>query len=295
MSMKKPGLGRGLDALLGGGTSSLASTQTETEVKDSLKTLPVDILQRGRYQPRQDFEPTALQELADSIKAQGVVQPIVVRPLAAQPGRYEIIAGERRWRATQLAGLHEIPVVVRDVPDQAAMAMALIENIQREELNPVEEATALQRLIDEFALTHSQAAEAVGRSRAAVTNMLRLLSLSEEAKHLLEKGELEMGHARALLALDLGLQSKAAREVVARGLSVRETEALVRSMIQPKAPSFNKTSENTLDPDTRQLQDDLSQKLGAKVQFQHTAKGRGKLVISYNNLDELDGILAHIK
>lgn len=263
--------------------------------KDALKSLPVDILQRGRYQPRQDFEPGSLQELADSIKAQGVVQPIVVRPLAAQPGRYEIIAGERRWRATQLAGLHEIPVVVRDVPDQAAMAMALIENIQRENLNPIEEATALQRLIDEFALTHSQTAEAVGRSRAAVSNLLRLLSLSEEAKRLLEKGELEMGHARALLALELSQQSQAARQVVSRGLSVRETEQLVRKMLKPKEPSFTSASQNTLDPDTRQLQEQLSEKLGAKVQFQHSAKGKGKLVINYNNLDELDGILQHIK
>jgi len=293
MSMKKPGLGRGLDALLGAGNAS--GSPTAAEQKDALKSLPVDVLQRGRYQPRQDFEPTSLQELADSIKAQGVVQPIVVRPLAAQPGRYEIIAGERRWRATQLAGLHDIPVVVRDVPDQAAMAMALIENIQRENLNPVEEAVALQRLIDEFALTHSQAAEAVGRSRAAVTNLLRLLSLSEEAKRLLEKGELEMGHARALLALDLALQSSAARQVVSRGLSVRETEQLVRKLLQPKEASHSAVSSNSLDPDTRQLQEQLSEKLGAKVQFQHSAKGKGKLVINYNNLDELDGILQHIK
>ncbi len=295
MSMKKPGLGRGLDALLGGGSSNNTPDNNSTDQKDSLKTLPVDVLQRGRYQPRQDFEPTSLQELADSIKVQGVVQPIVVRPLAAQPGRYEIIAGERRWRATQLAGLHEIPVVVRDVPDQTAMAMGLIENIQRENLNPVEEASALQRLIDEFALTHSQAAEAVGRSRAAVTNLLRLLSLSEEAKRLLEKGELEMGHARALLALDLSQQSQAARQVVSRGLSVRETEALVRKLLQPKEPGFSSAHKDSLDPDTRQLQDDLSQKLGAKVQFQHSAKGKGKLVIAYNSLDELDGILQHIK
>ena len=295
MSMKKPGLGRGLDALLGAGNASTSPTPTAAEQKDALKTLPVDVLQRGRYQPRQDFEPTALQELADSIKAQGVVQPIVVRPLAAQPGRFEIIAGERRWRATQLAGLHEIPVVVRDVPDQAAMAMALIENIQRENLNPVEEATALQRLIDEFALTHSQAAEAVGRSRAAVSNLLRLLSLSEEARRLLEKGELEMGHGRALLALDLSQQSLAARQVVSKGLSVRETEQLVRKMLKPKEPGFTSASKNTLDPDTRQLQEQLSEKLGARVQFQHTAKGKGKLVINYNNLEELDGILHHIK
>ena len=296
MSMKKPGLGRGLDALLGasnGSSTSLAPTPAEQ--KNALRHLPVDVLQRGRYQPRQDFEPTALQELADSIKAQGVVQPIVVRALAAQPGRYEIIAGERRWRATQLAGLHEIPVVVRDVSDQAAMAMGLIENIQREELNPVEEATALQRLIDEFALTHAQAAEAVGRSRAAVSNLLRLLSLSEEARRLLEEGKLEMGHARALLALELSQQTQAARQVVARGLSVRETEQLVRKMLKPAEPVLSGTSNNSIDPDTRQLQEQLSEKLGAKVQFHHSAKGKGKLVINYNNLEELDGILEHIK
>jgi len=294
MSMKKPGLGRGLDALLGG-SASVSPAPSSTEQKDAMRSLPVDVLQRGRYQPRQDFEPTALQELADSIKAQGVVQPIVVRPLLSQPGQYEIIAGERRWRATQLAGLHEIPVVVRDVSDQAAMAMALIENIQRENLNPVEEAAALQRLIDEFALTHSQAAEAVGRSRAAVTNLLRLLSLSEDARRLLEKGELEMGHARALLALDLSLQSQAARQVASRGLSVRETEQLVRKMLVPKEEGFSATGKDQLDPDTRQLQEQLSEKLGARVQFQHSAKGKGKLVINYNNLDELDGILQHIK
>lgn len=295
MSMKKPGLGRGLDALLGSVTASTSATTSTSAQQDAIKTLPVDILQRGRFQPRQDFEPTALQELSDSIKAQGVVQPIVVRPLAAQPGQYEIIAGERRWRAAQLAGLHEIPVVIRDVPDQAAMAMGLIENIQREDLNPVEEATALQRLIDEFALTHSQAAEAVGRSRAAVTNLLRLLSLSEDVKRLLVKGELEMGHARALLALDLSQQSPAARQVVSRGLSVRETEQLVRKILKPREPGFNPASKNTLDPDTRLLQEQLSEKLGARVQFQHTAKGKGKLVINYNNLEELDGILQHIK
>ncbi len=295
MSMKKPGLGRGLDALLGAGAGSASLTPTATEQKNALKNLPVDVLQRGRYQPRQDFEPIALQELADSIMAQGVVQPIVARPLAAQPGRYEIIAGERRWRATQLAGLHEIPAVIRDVSDQAAMAMGLIENIQREELNPVEEASALQRLIDEFALTHAQAAEAVGRSRAAVTNLLRLLSLSEEARQLLEKGKLEMGHARALLALDLLQQSQAARQVVARRLSVRETEQLVRNMLKPSESDFIAQGKGCLDPDTRQLQEQLSEKLGARVQFQHSAKGKGKLVINYNNLEELDGILQHIK
>lgn len=295
MSVKKPGLGRGLDALLGAGLSGNNSASTQAS-NDSFRTLPVDVMQRGRYQPRQDFEPTALQELADSIKAQGVVQPIVVRPLAEQAGRYEIIAGERRWRATQLAGLHEIPVVIRDVPDQAAMAMALIENIQREELNPMEEATALQRLIDEFALTHSQAADAVGRSRTAVTNMLRLLALSHEAKTMLEKGEIEMGHARALLALSLEVQPQAARQVASQGLSVRETEQLVRKLLTAKSPDTNTSaSSRPDDPNTVHLQEKLSAKLGAKVQLQHSAKGKGKLVINYNSLDELDGILDHIK
>ena len=295
MSVKKPGLGRGLDALLGASIGSSTNSSNEGRSDgENLKNLPVDVIQRGRYQPRQDFEPSALQELADSIKAQGVVQPIVVRSLADKPGQYEIIAGERRWRASQLAGLHEIPVVIRNVPDQAAMAMALIENIQREDLNPMEEATALQRLIDEFALTHSQAADAVGRSRAAVTNLLRLLSLAEGVKKLLEKGELEMGHARALLALTIESQTETARQVVARGLSVRETEQLVRKLLQPVSKQSSTTS-TSVDPDTRQLQDDLSEKLGAKVLFQHSAKGKGKLIINYNDLEELEGILSHIK
>ncbi|MDH5181042.1 MAG: ParB/RepB/Spo0J family partition protein [Gammaproteobacteria bacterium] len=296
MSIKKPGLGRGLDALLGAGFSGGGSpTDNDPPAGSALKTLPVDVIQRGRYQPRQDFEPVALQELADSIKAQGVVQPIVVRPLHEQAGRYEIIAGERRWRATQLAGLHEIPVVIRDVNDQAAMAMALIENIQREELNPMEEATALQRLIDEFALTHSQAAEAVGRSRAAVTNMLRLLTLSHEVKTMLEKGDIEMGHARALLALAPEIQPQAARQVVSRGLSVRETESLVRKMLTGVETAGQKNKAAAVDPNTLHLQESLAQKLGAKVELQHSAQGKGKLVISYNSLDELDGILDHIR
>ncbi len=293
MAVKKPGLGRGLDALLGGakqksgGEGASASETPDTD--GELRTLPVDVIQRGKYQPRIDMHPESLEDLADSIRAQGVVQPIVVRSIAA--GKFEIIAGERRWRAAQMAGLHSIPAVVRQVPDQAAIAMALIENIQREELNPVEEANALQRLIDEFALTHQQAAEAVGRSRAAVSNLLRLLSLAVEVKTLLEKGELEMGHARALLALEGSQQVKAAREVVSRGLSVRETEQLVRRMQQPPAPKPVATE----DPDVRRLQDELAEKLGAKVQFQHGGKGKGRLVIHYNSLDELDGILAHIK
>jgi len=297
MASKKRGLGRGLDALLGGSNLNPVSvTETASQAgpsgKDGFQSLPVDIIERGRYQPRHDFNPEALQELADSILAQGVVQPIVVRPHPENPGQYELIAGERRWRATQLAGMHDIPVVIRDVSDQAAMAMGLIENIQREELNPMEQAFALQRLIDEFSLTHQEAAEAVGRSRAAVSNLLRLLSLQEEVKKLLEAGELEMGHARALLALEGGEQIKAAREVAKKGLSVRETEALVRRLLKPDAAA---TAEQKVDPDIQRLQDELAEKLGARVMFQHGAKGKGKLLIHYNNLDELEGILGHIK
>ena len=234
----------------------------------------------------------SLEELAASIRAQGVVQPIVVRPVSAN--KYEIIAGERRWRAAQIAGLHEVPVVVRDVPDQTAMAMALIENIQREDLNPMEEATALQRLILEFELTHQEAAEAVGRSRVAVSNLLRLFDLSDVVKKMVECGDLGMGHARALLGLQGDAQIEAARRVVDKGMSVRETEQLVRQAQSPavKAKS-SKSIEN--DPDVRRLQEDLSERLGAAVNFQHSAKGKGKLVIQYNSLDELEGILEHIK
>ncbi len=296
MATKKRGLGRGLDALLGGAPASgaakpAAKAKAERAPADSeLRTLPVDIIQRGRYQPRHDMHTESLDELADSIRAQGVVQPIVVRPIAKD--RYEIIAGERRWRAAQLAGLQEIPAVVRDVPDRAAIAMALIENIQRENLNPMEEAHALQRLIDEFEMTHQQAAEAVGRSRTGVTNLLRLLELSEDVKLLVEKRELEMGHARALLGLKGAAQSDAARQVAAKGLSVRETEQLVRRLLQP--PAAPKPAPR-VDPDIRRLQEELSEKLGAGVQIQHGPKGKGKLVIQYNSNDELDGILAHIR
>lgn len=296
MASKKRGLGRGLDALLGGSNLnpvSVSDTASKTAApgNEGIQSLPVDIIERGRYQPRQDFNPEALQELADSITAQGVVQPIVVRPHPDKSGQYELIAGERRWRATQLAGMHDIPVVIRDVSDQTAMAMGLIENIQREELNPMEQAFALQRLIDEFALTHQEASDAVGRSRAAVSNLLRLLSLQEEVKKLLESGDLEMGHARAILALEGGEQVQTARQVAKKGLSVRETEALVRKLLKPK----QETVSANIDPDTQRLEDELSEKLGAKVQFQHGAKGKGKLLIHYNNLDELEGILGHIK
>ncbi|MDX1812522.1 MAG: ParB/RepB/Spo0J family partition protein, partial [Gammaproteobacteria bacterium] len=254
--------------------------------------LAIDVIQRGRYQPRSHFNPDALQELADSIKAQGVVQPIVVRPLSATPGQYELIAGERRWRASQLAGLHEIPAVIREVSDQEAMAVALIENIQRQELNPIEEAKALVRLVDEFGLTHQETADAVGRSRVAVSNLLRLLTLQSDVRHLLEDGQMEMGHARALLGLDTAKQLQAAREVVKKGLSVRETEQLVRRM---NKPASEKPAPETVDADTRRLQEELSEKLGAKVVFQHSSKGKGKMLIHYNSIDELDGILEHIK
>jgi ParB family chromosome partitioning protein len=241
------------------------------------------------------MRPESLEELADSIRAQGVVQPIVVRPApeADDGARYEIIAGERRWRAAQLAGLQEIPAVIRDVPDEAAVAMALIENIQRENLNPLEEARALERLVTEFDMTHQQAAEAVGRSRTAVTNLLRLLDLSAEVKKLVEQRQLEMGHARALLALaDAGGQLSAARQVVSRGLSVRATERLVKRLLQPPRKAGPAPSR---DPDIRRLESDLSERLGAKVTLQHGQAGKGRLVVTYNSLDELDGILAHIK
>lgn len=304
MATKKRGLGRGLNELLASAKAApvavaelQAPDQLEGRAIDAgepgsaiLKKLPVDLMQRGKYQPRIDMHPESLQDLADSIKAQGVVQPIVVRPIDGK--RYEIIAGERRWRASQMAGLHEVPCIIREVPDQAAMAMALIENIQREDLNPMEEAGALQRLIQEFELTHQQTADAVGRSRAAVSNLLRLLDLEDEVKTMLENGDMEMGHARALLALGGEQQRNAARTVVAKGMSVRETEQLVRRL---QAEPGEKKVAGREDPDIRQLQEELSQRIGAAVKFQHGASGKGKLVIQYNSLDELDGILGHIK
>ena len=289
--MKKRGLGRGLDALLG--SAGIPEQTPTTKDLAGLRDLPVDLIERSRYQPRSDFNEEALQELADSIRAQGVIQPVVVRPLAGQPNRYELIAGERRWRAAQLAGLHEVPAVVREVDDQAAMAMALIENIQRQALNPIEEAIALNRLIGEFGLTHEQTAEAVGRSRAAVSNMLRLLNLEPEVKAQVEQRQLEMGHARALLALRGAAQIRAARHVIDKGLSVRETERLVKKQGEPKQSA--ESTVQTLDPDTQRLQDELSERLGAKVHFQAAKGGKGKLIIQYNSLDELDGILSHIK
>jgi ParB family transcriptional regulator, chromosome partitioning protein len=292
MAAKKRSLGRGLDALL---SSAPRLLEPEGGTDGQFRQLGVELLKRGRYQPRMDFRQETLADLADSIRAQGVVQPIVIRPVrdSGDGARFEIIAGERRWRAAQLAGLHEVPVIVRDVPDEAAVAMSLIENIQRENLNPLEEAGALDRLIHEFDMTHQQAAEAVGRSRAAVSNLLRLLELCEEVKALVERRELEMGHARALLGLsEPRTQAAAGREVAAKGLSVRETERLVKRLQRPprKPPAAGPR-----DPDIRRLESELAEKLGAKVALQHTASGRGKLVVSYNSLDELDGILGHIR
>jgi ParB family chromosome partitioning protein len=290
MAARKTGLGRGLDALLG---DVQLADEPAAASNEGLQQIPVDLLQRGAYQPRQQFGKEALQELADSIRSQGMVQPIVVRPLTSGgEKRFEIIAGERRWRAAQLAGLEAVPAVVREIPDSAAIAVALIENIQREDLNPLEEARGIRRLIEEFELTHQQAAEAIGRSRTAVSNILRLLDLGPETRTLLEAGELEMGHARALLGLVSSReQAEAAAEVARRGLSVRETEQLVRRRIEGK----DKAAPRTLDPDVRRLQDDLAERLGAKVAIQHSAAGKGKLVIAYNNLEELDGILEHIR
>ncbi len=302
MTVKKPALGRGLAELspLFARRAALpeaADTAAARPVGDRVATLPLDLLQRGKYQPRSDMRPESLQELADSIKAQGLVQPILVRPLPGrnlgESQRYEIIAGERRWRAAQMAGLAEIPAVIRDVPDEAALAMALIENIQREDLNPLEEARALARLIEEFGLTHQAVAEAVGRSRAAVSNLLRLMELADEVKELLEQRRIEMGHARALLSLTTRRQQIEVAALVARkALSVRDTEALVRRLL---APAKSSAAPPAPDPDIRRLELELADKLGARVAFQHTAAGKGKLVVSYNSLDELEGILAHIQ
>jgi len=304
--MKKPSLGRGLADLLG--TATARHTQAAPDAApppppfgEQLAKLPLDLLQRGRYQPRQDMRPETLTELADSIKVQGVVQPIVVRPLTpsgpGEPQRYEIIAGERRWRAAQMAGLTEIAAVIREIPDEDAIAVALIENIQRENLNPLEEARALTRLITEFGVTHQQAADAVGRSRAGVSNLLRLLELSPEVCELVEKREIEMGHARALLPLTQRRQQTEVALLVARkGLSVRETEALVRRLQSPARPAGSAGADGgSRDPNVEHLEQDLAEKLGARVAIQQGPKGKGKLVVSYNSLDELDGILAHIQ
>jgi len=291
MTAKKPRLGRGLNALLGDSPAEVL----QPERTSGMRELPVEQLQRGRFQPRTHMNQEARAELADSIRAQGVVQPIVVRELKA--GSYEIVAGERRWRAAQLAGLETVPVVVRDLPDEAAVAVALIENIQREDLNPVEEANALKRLLEEFDMTHQQVADAVGRSRAAVTNLLRLLGLNPDVLKRLDAGEIEMGHARALLALDGRAQSDAARRIAERGLSVREAEALVRRLLQDdgKKKGGAKSGGGAVDPDIRRLQEELSERIGAAVSISHGKRGSGRLVIEYHSADELEGILARIR
>ena len=302
MSAKKRGLGRGLDALLSSSKpapsannqqQATATPEQVSEVvaeqsKGELQKLAIEFLQSGKYQPRKDMSEEALEELASSIRAQGIIQPIVVRQIGAD--KYEIIAGERRWRAAQLAKLDAVPCIIKDVPDEAAVAIALIENIQREDLNAMEEAIALNRLLNEFELTHQQVAEAVGKSRTTVTNLLRLNNLNEDVKILLEHGDIEMGHARCLLALEGEAQSDAARLAVAKALTVRETEKLVRSILEP-AP---KKEVQEIDPDVKQLEQKLAENLGAKVEINYNKKGKGKLVISYTTLDELDGILSRI-
>jgi ParB family chromosome partitioning protein len=332
VSDKKPALGRGLADLLGASRARAATPTANVPITahagatgaattapaaasgtsaaksgDDMAHLPLTALQRGKYQPRVDMRQEALEELAISIRNQGLIQPIVVRPLAgvsssgaegAATARYEIIAGERRWRAAQIAGLTTIPAIIRRVADEAAIAMALIENIQREDLNPLEEARALERLIAEFHVTHQQASEAVGRSRTAVTNLLRLLELAPEVATLVEKRQLEMGHARALLGLpNRRHQVQAAQQVVREGLSVRATEALVRKLAQPPAatPKSDSAAKQQNDPNVLALQQSLTERLGAKVLIQHGSGGAGKVVVSYNSLDELDGILTHIK
>lgn len=283
--VKKPGLGRGLDVLL-----STAKQSVRQPDELFLKKLPVEKIKPGEYQPRTSFDPEALQELADSIKAQGMVQPVVVRRVGS--GDYELIAGERRWRAAQLAEMHEIPAVIREIPDQAAAAMSLIENIQREDLNALEEASGLRRLIDEFGLTHQQTAESVGRSRAAVSNLLRLLELMPEVKDMLEQREIDMGHARALLALtNEQVQLQTAQKVVKRQLSVRDTERLVKKILEGAVEKITPVAS----PDVQRLERKLSDQLGAKVAIRYNQKGRGRMVIEYNSLDELDGILNHIQ
>jgi ParB family chromosome partitioning protein len=316
MAAKRTGLGRGLDALLGPvdivplqADEAIATelrkpaadvdvtTPAKAETANGLRNIALDLLQPGTYQPRRDMHKETLTELADSIRTQGVLAPISVRPVKAGGGatRYEIIAGERRWRASQMAGLSDIPAIVRNVDDEGAAAIALIENLQREDLNPLEEAEGLKRLIDDFQLTHQEAATAVGKSRAAVSNLLRLLDLAPQVLQLLASGDLDMGHARALLGLSgVRSQVEAAQTIISGGLSVRQTEALVRRLQSGKTGK-GRGGRGTLDPDVKRLQDELGQKLAAKVAIQHTAKGKGKLVISYNSVDELDGILGRIK
>lgn len=285
--VKKRGLGKSLDALLSYSNSEEPSKEG-VDRADQLSQMSVDLIQRGKYQPRREMDPTALEELANSIRTQGIIQPLIVRPLG---DKYEIIAGERRLRAAQLAGLHQVPVIIRQIPDEAAMAIALIENIQREDLNPIEEAVALQRLISEMGLTHQQVADAVGKSRAGITNLLRLLSLPDEVKNMLERGQLEMGHARTLITLPESAQLEVAQLIVARGMSVRDTENLVRRLQAPKTEHAKKS----MDPDIMHLQDTLAKHLQLRVAIHCNARGKGKLVIHYRNLNELDRLMAQIQ
>ncbi len=291
---KKKGLGRGLNALLGEKTAASISELTQ-EVKqhDQLKNIAVEKIVRGKYQPRHDIESQALEELAASIKQHGIIQPIVVRPI--NQNEYEIIAGERRWRASQLAGLDSVPAIVRDVADEATVAMALIENIQREDLNAIEEAMALHRLKTEFDMTHEQVAEAVGKSRATVTNLLRLLNLTEVVRRYVEHGDLELGHAKVLLALSSAQQEEAAGLIINKGLSVRQTEVLVKQMQTDKSAKKIAATIAKRSPDIVNLEEMLAEKVGVPVIIQHHPKGKGKLVFNYSSLDELDGILQHIK
>jgi len=282
---KKRGLGRGLDALL------TDVSHQDDSLDDSLQYFPLDMVQAGKYQPRVDMSEDSLEELADSIRAQGLVQPIVVRPIKG--GRYEIIAGERRWRASKIAGLDTVPALVRDVSDRSAIAMALIENIQRENLNPMEEANALHRLREEFSMTHQEAAEAVGRSRAAVSNLLRLRNLNDDVKRLVENGDLEMGHARALLGLEGDSQSEAAGDVVEKGLSVRETEQLIRRLLKPVSEKPH-PSEALLE-EINKIEYLISEKLGDRFAVKHSATGKGKLVIDYADVADLKDIVKRIK
>ena len=295
MAGKSKGLGRGLDALL---TSTRAATpngvtsegQPSSESLDgTLRHIPIEFLQPGKYQPRKDMSPEALDELSTSIQAQGIIQPIVVRSVGEN--KYEIIAGERRWRASQLAKLHEVPCLIKEVADEAAVAIALIENIQREDLNAMEEAQALDRLMKEFELTHQEVAQAVGKSRTTVTNLLRLNSLTDEVKKLLEYGDIEMGHARTLLALSGNMQVEAGKHVAGKGLSVRETENYVRKLLNPPAQSEPKK----VDPDVAQLQTDLAEKIGSQVKINANKQGKGKVVIDFADLEQLDGILGFFK
>ena len=295
MAIKKTGLGRGLEALLGAGSKSAAQAAKAVAMgNDGLRLLAIGQLQPGKYQPRTGMDAARLTELAESIKAQGVIQPIVAREIGRN--KYEIIAGERRWRAAKQAGLAEVPVVLRDVDDRSVIAMALIENIQREDLNPLEEAVALSRLIDEFSLTHQNAAEAVGRSRAAVSNLLRLLELPEEIRALLEARQLEMGHARALLTLAAPAAISLAKEAAEHGLSVREVERRAQQLAQGKLPTRKDAKPvKKADADIVALERELSERLNAKVDVQHGRAGRGKLVIQYHGLDALEGILEKIR